>query len=71
MKGRAHCSSLFPILCQLRGYEQSVPLAIHEQERILSRLANGSIEVGDVRHRLVIDFLDHITLPQPRVSHGA
>ena len=71
MKGRAHCSSLFPILRQLRGYEQSVPLAIHEQEGILSRLANGSIEVGDVRHRLVIDFLDHITLPQTRVRHGA
>ena len=61
MKGRAHCSSLFPILRQLRGYEQSVPLAIHEQERILARLLNGSIEVGDVRDCLMIDFLDHIT----------
>ena len=61
MKGRASRSSLFPILRQLCGYEQSVPLAIHEQERILSRLLNGSIEVGDVRNCLVIDFLDHIT----------
>jgi hypothetical protein len=38
-----------------------VPLAIHEQERILARLLNGSIEVGDVRDCLMIDFLDHIT----------
>ena len=62
MKGRASCPSLFPILRQLRGYEQSAPLAIHEQERILSRLTYGSVEVGDVCDRLVIDFLDHISL---------
>ena len=61
MKGRASCPSLFPILRQLRSYEQGAPLAIHEQERILARLLNGSIEVGDVRDCLMIDFLDHIT----------
>ena len=54
---------LFPILCQLRGDEQRMSLAIHKQERFLARLANGLIEVSDVPDWLVVDFLDHITLP--------
>ena len=37
--------------------------AIHKQERFLARLANGLIEVSDVPDWLVVDFLDHITLP--------
>ena len=54
---------LFPTLCQLRGDEQRMSLAIHQQERFLARLANGLIEVSDVPDWLVVDFLDHITLP--------
>jgi hypothetical protein len=39
---------LFSTLCQLRGDEQRMSLAIHKQERFLARLANGLIEVSDV-----------------------
>jgi len=62
-EGRAGGSSLFPMLGHLRGDEQGISFATDEQERIFARLAYGLIELADVPDRLVVDFLDHITLP--------
>src|SRR5665213_2767808 len=41
-----------------------VAVSVHQQESVGIRAADGVLEIGGVLHRFVIDFLNHIALPQ-------
>jgi hypothetical protein len=48
----------------LRSDEQRAPLPVHQQQRIAAAFLDRALELRDVLHRLVIDFLNDVALLQ-------
>jgi hypothetical protein len=47
----------------LDRYKQRASLPVHEKKRVATSLVHRFLELRDILHRLMVDFLDHVSSP--------